>query len=368
MIEMTFPSGCEGAFGGACGVRREGGKKSLALALALLLLWVAHGSAQTRSAAATDSDGDGISDATEQSLLEQFLPRYQLSAGECDARPAMFAEGVSRATPVERDGTIYGQVAPRGMDARGRALVEVHFYDLWAKDCGRKGHALDAEHVSVLLRAAAMGAPAGEWRAVYWFAAAHEGTMCDMSQVATGTALGAETRGPEVWISAGKHAAYLAEAICNGGCGADRCQRAEPMTVVRVVNLGEPSAAMHGAQWVSDPRWPLRAKMETDFPAAALARLERQEFGEPVLSNGAHGSVRGTIYVANATYGGLATSAANTAGALGTADNETMGALAETRDKTAHALGRSVRSVGGALGKAARAVVPDGKKTDSTSK
>ena len=312
--------------------------------------------------ALVDSDHDGLSDAAEQSLLERFLPRFRLSAGECDARPAMFVEGVEKATALRRDGTIYGQVTPRGLDDHGRAMVEVHYYDLWGKDCGRKGHVLDAEHVSVLLTATQAGAPAEAWRARYWFAAAHEATMCDMSQVATGVALQAETRGPEVWISEGKHAAYLAEAICNGGCGADRCERSESLAVESVVNLGEPGAPMHGAIWVADERWPMRAKMETDFPAAALERLGRKDFGEPVLSNGAHGSVRGTIYVANATYGGLATSAANTAGALGTADDQAEGALATSGSNTVHALGSGVRSVGGALGKAAHAVVPGDRK------
>ena len=305
-----------------------------------------------------DSDRDGLSDVREQVLLERFVPRFRLSAGECDGQPALFAEDTKKATVVHRDGTIYGQVTPRGADERGHVLIEVHYYDLWGKDCGRKGHVLDAEHVSVLLTAARMDAPTGEWRAMYWFAAAHEATMCDMSQVATGVALRAETRGPEVWISAGKHAAYLTEAICNGGCGADRCERSEVMMVDGVVNLGEPGAPMHGAVWFGDARWPLRAKMETDFPAAALARRGKQEFGEPVLSNGAHGSVRGTIYVANTTYGGLATSAASTTAALGTAGSDTAGAVTTGKDKTVHALGRSVRNVGDALGKATKAVVP----------
>ena len=119
---------------------------------------------------------------------------------------------------------------------------------------------------------------------------------------------------------------------------------------------------MHGSVWIEDERWPMRAKMETDFTPAALARLERQDFGEPVLSNGAHGSVRGTIYVANATYGGLAAGAASTTGALGTADDQTAGALTRSRDKTWHALGTGARGVGGALGKAAHAVVPGERK------
>ena len=214
------------------------------------------------------------------------------------------------------------------------------------------GHVLDAEHVSVLLLAGTEREPAAAWRAMYWFAAAHEATMCDMSQVATGAALEAETQGPEVWISAGKHAAYFTEAICEGGCGGDRGERSVPLAVARVVNLGEPGAAMNEAVWVSDPRWPMRVKMETDFPPAALARLAAKEMGEPLQSNGAHTSVKSSIYVANATYGGLATGAAQTAGALGTASDQTTGALGMTEEKTAGLSGEALTIRVGQWGKA----------------
>ena len=324
-----------------------------------------------------DSDADGLSDAMEQALLERFLPRFQISGGECDGKPARFAAGLLKATATERDGTIYGQVTPWGVLPDRRALIEVHFYDLWGKDCGRDGHVLDAEHVSVLLSAARADAPVENWRALYWFAAAHEATMCDMSQVATGEALGAERRGPEVWISAGKHAAYLAETICNGGCGADRCERTVALQPARVVNLGEAGAPMNDAAWVADPRWPMEAKLGTDFPPAALARLEKQQMGEPVQMNGARPSVKGTIYVANATYGGLAMSAARTSGALGTADDHTEGALEISAVRTGGALrsasggtvnavGASARGVGSALGKAGRWVTHGSREKDAT--
>jgi hypothetical protein len=112
-----------------------------------------------------------------------------------------------------------------------------------------------------------------------------------------------------------------------------------------VINLGEPGAAMHGATWVKSPAWPLAAKMQSDFSAAAIARLEHGE-GVPVEMNGAHGSVKGTIYVANSVANGVGTSAANTGDALDTADVKTEGALAKSAKATGGALKKSTKAVG----------------------
>jgi hypothetical protein len=152
----------------------------------------------------------------------------------------------------------------------------------------------------VLLRVAAMDNPVEDWRAVHWFAAAHE--------------------------AAGKHGAFLSEAICTQACGGDRCTEMAPLEVMRVINLGEPGAAMHRAIWVESSAWPLAAKMQSDFSAAAIARLE-EGGGVPVEMNGVHGSVKGTIYVANSVANGVGTSGSNTADALNTADVKTESAL-----------------------------------------
>jgi hypothetical protein len=270
-------------------------------------------------------------------------------------KPALFEEGVAKPTVVERDGTIYGQVTPRERAKGGDAVVEIHFYDLWSVDCGRMGHPLDAEHVSVLLRAKTMDSPVEDWRAVYWFAAAHEATVCDASQMAAAKALDAEGQGATVWLSAGKHGAFLDETMCTQGCGGDRCVAMTPLAVARVINLGEPGAAMHGAVWARSAAWPLAAKMQSDFSGAAIARLERGE-GVPVEMNGAHGSVKGTIYVANSVANGVGTSAANTGDALSTAGEKTGDALDDADANTEGALGKSAKATGGALKKSARAV------------
>jgi hypothetical protein len=311
--------------------------------------------AQAQSSIEVDSDHDSLSDVQEQALLEKFLPRFQVSRTDCAVKPAMFAEGIQKPTVTKRDGTIYGQVTPRETTNSRDAIVEIHFYDLWSVDCGRMGHPLDAEHVSVLLRAPTMDSPAEDWKAVYCFAAAHEATVCDASQVAAAKAIDAETKGATVWLSTGKHGAFLSEAICTQGCGGDRCVGMAPLEIARVVNLGEPGAVMHGAVWISSSAWPLMAKMQSDFSAATIARLQHSE-DDPVEMNGAHGSVKGTIYVANSVANGLGTSGANTGAALNSADAKTEGALNTADENTEDALARSAKATGGALKQSTKAV------------
>jgi hypothetical protein len=320
-----------------------------------LLIWLcASGAAMAygQSTAGVDSDRDGMSDAREQMLLERFLPRFQVSRTDCAVMPALFVEENVKPTLVERDGTIYGQVTPRAGVEGGDAEVEIHFYDLWSKDCGRMGHALDAEHVSVLVRAKTIDSPVEDWSAVYWFAAAHEATVCDASQLAAAKALDAERHGATVWLSAGKHGAFLSEALCTQGCGGDRCKEMAPLAVARIINLGEPGAAMHGTVWVGSAAWPLARKMRSDFSAEAIAMLERGG-GVPVEMNGAYGSVKGTIYVANSVANGLGTSGANTGNALNTAGMNTGAALDEADANTEGALTKSAKATGEALKKSA---------------
>jgi hypothetical protein len=118
-----------------------------------------------------------------------------------------------------------------------------------------------------------------------------------------------------------------------------------PLVVARVINLGEPRAAMHGAVWAESTAWPLAAKMQSDFSPATIARLELGG-GVPVEMNGAHGSVKGTIYVANSVANGVGTSGANTGAALNTADDKTESALGKSAKATGRALKRSTTAVG----------------------
>ncbi len=214
------------------------------LILAGLLVVVSAGAVgqERGNGAALDSDHDGLSDAQEQALLRQFAPRFMISRNDCSSQPAEFEPSVLKPVVAAENSTIYGQAFPR---VGHEEQVELHYYDLWRKDCGQRGHNLDAEHVSVLLeRDAGKG-----WKARYWYAGAHEDTLCDASQIARAKTLDAETHGPEIWISSGKHAAFLEQKICSSGCGADRCGNEEQISISNLINVGEPSAPMNGAIW-----------------------------------------------------------------------------------------------------------------------
>lgn len=211
-------------------------------------------------AAAPDADRDGLDDALELQLLQQFAPTFHVSAAECDGLPAEFSLG-RHPGPVARNGTIYGQAFPSR-----EGHVELHYYHLWARDCGMAGHALDAEYVSALVR---------DGKARYWHAAAHQDTVCDSANAAPAASINAIDRGPHVWISAGKHASYLRREACGGGCGGDRCASSSPISIARILNLGERVAPMNGAEWIASPEWNLAAKMSTDFDDLLIARLDQ---------------------------------------------------------------------------------------------
>ncbi len=224
-------------------------------------------------AVAQDLDRDGVPDRLEQDLLERFAPTLLLSKAECDGLPASFA-GASRSPRVlARDATMYGQ-AFRLPGGGARALVELHFFHLWARDCGRLGHDLDVEHVSAIVSAPVLDAPPTAWLAEAWYAAAHEGSACDASSVARARVIDAERAGPRVFVSRGKHASYLDRGQCKWGCGGDECGDDRVVTASRVINIGESDAPLNGALWIHSDRWPMRGKLQPDFDAALRARLD----------------------------------------------------------------------------------------------
>lgn len=222
---------------------------------------------------AQDLDHDGLQDALEQALLDRFLPTFVLSAGECDGLPAAMVAGAHDPRVAAKDGTIHGYVAPRAVRP-GQVEVEIKYFHLWSRDCGRPSHALDAEHVSTLVHAAALDAPVDAWRAEYWYAAAHEGTVCDASSGALAEALRAQDVGPYVYVSRGKHASYLLRGHCKWGCGGDVCDPGDPLPRAAVVNIGEPDRPLNGATWLRSRRWSLATRLGIDFDAALRARFD----------------------------------------------------------------------------------------------
>jgi len=314
----------------------------LALALCLGVCASAVGQTAARPAQSrADLDRDGVDDAVEQSLLERFLPHFLVSAGDCDVAPSLFLQGALDPVALVQDGTIYGQAFTKSTSVPGQkgVLVELHFYHLWQHDCGKTAHSLDVEHVSALITASSMSAPTTDWVALYWYASARQGTTCDRSHAAGAGLVHAIDRGPDVTVSAGKHASYLDTALCQQGCGSDHCAGLQPLSVPRVVNLGEPDAPMNGSDWTASPLWVLGDKMNSDFPDVVLAQLQ-------VSGNNQFLPIRPDTP-------GIQVAVSATASALATAGESTGRALDSAQRHTGDALDTSARSVGSALRKAA---------------
>jgi hypothetical protein len=302
--------------------------------IATLLLCMQGVFAQT-PATAVDSDHDGLSDEFEQALLEQYRPTFMINANDCAAKPARFKAGQAAPEVLEADGTIYGQVFPVSSER-----IEVHYYTLWDRDCGRNSHPLDAEHVSALITRD----NGQNSKALYWYAGAHEQTVCDISSGAQSGVVSAEHHGPTVWSSIGKHALYLKEDMCNHGCGADSCRGSKELASNgRVINLGEVNAPANGANWLSSPGWALAAKMHTDYSRGIIALLDASPDNAITVRGRSpiRGVIQGSDYVAETA----ASSAQRTGAALNTANTETSGSLWNATKATARGLRRAWNAV-----------------------
>lgn len=333
--------------------------------LRVLFLLALAGFGATAFAQGVDSDHDGLSDALEQALLVQFAPTFLIGEHDCSNVPAEFRTGVKTPEVEAENGTIYGQVSPATTSGANAPAAEIHYYHLWRRDCGGHGHPLDTEHVAVLVRASDADILNATWTAVYWYAAAHENTVCDVSQIARASTLHAEGHGAKVWISPGKHASYLNEVLCKRGCGADRCEKMVPLTLGGIVNLGEVGAPMNQSAFIASSAWPLATKMShSNFPAEPLARLEALPDTEIAWFNAGRHPAQQIISISSAVRdstghsiadgGHSATSAISLAGdstgnALSTAQDSTGSALGKSYRKTRHALGSSAKHVGEAL-------------------
>jgi hypothetical protein len=301
----------------------------------------------TGTAASADSDGDGLSDLLEQTLLERFAPAFLVSRRDCANVPALFVSGQTKPVVQAENGAIYGQATPQRFERGVPLFVELHYYHLWSRDCGRMGHPLDTEHVSVLLKRNRTESGPQEWKAVYWYAAAHEDTVCDASQMARASTLHAEERGAKIWISRGKHASFFNEELCRHGCGGDLCEQMEPLAVSAIVNLGENAKPMNDTLWSASSQWPLATKMgRSDFQPAALARLERLPHSDIAWVNPSKRPAQSTIAAGGSTVDALETSNRNTDSAISLAGGATGGALGTTYRSVTKALGKSARGVG----------------------
>ena len=232
--------------------------------------------------------------------------------------PASFVPNALAPRVLARDATLYGQafLIPPTDD---RALVEVHFFHLWARDCGRRGHDLDVEHVSAIVSAARLEAPASAWTADVWYAAAHEGSVCDASSGARASVIGAEVSGPRVFVSRGKHASYLDRGQCKWGCGGDECGDGRVVTPSRIVNIGESDAPLNGALWIHSNRWPMKEKLLSDFDPALRARLDNMNDDHVIPLMQHKRGPQAPVLAGDTALDGLEMAAESTKGALAAA-------------------------------------------------
>jgi hypothetical protein len=312
---------------------------------------------EQRVVAQVDSDQDGMSDALEQALLVQFRPTFMVGRQDCSNIPSEFRAAALEPEPETENGTIYGQVFPSRTAVGALPTAEIHYYHLWRRDCGAHGHSLDTEHVSVLVRASNSHLANATWKALYWYSAAHENTVCDVSQIARASTLHAEDHGAEVWISPGKHASYLNEMLCQGGCGADKCTNMVALAPGKLINLGEVGQPMNGSLFISSTAWPLAGKMaNTNFPAGPVARLNQLPNSDIAWFNAGGHPAQGVIAVSSSTEQAIARSGQNTTSAISVAGDSTSSALSTSGDSTGNALQKSYRNTKHALGTSARHV------------
>jgi hypothetical protein len=344
-----------------------------------------------------DSDRDGLSDGLESVLLARFAPEVLVSSQDCSVMPGEFLPNTETPYVLADNGTMYGQASPAEAGAgvrkasavqgnagagakkasavQGKAgagakkasagsvtttagsvrRVELHYYLLWRADCGRMGHALDAEHVSALVEGEGE-APEG-WRALYWYAAAHEDTVCDASQLTRASTIDAEEHGARVWVSSGKHSSFLNRELCRRGCGGDRCDSMKRVPTLPVINLGEPRAPMNGAAWARSSRWPLEEKMErSDFTAVRLARLEALPETDVAWAEPSKRPAQAAVRGGNAGVDGALVGGTSTADALGLSSRKTNTAIVVANNRTSAALDSAAQNTGKALTKSASGV------------
>jgi len=201
-----------------------------------------------------------------------------------------------------------------------------------------------------------------EWKARYWTAAGHQGTVCDVSHGARAELLVAEWTGAEVWISSGKHASFLSAKRCRLGCGGDICPEMYPLAGMQVINLGEPGRPLNGAVWTSSRRWPMASKMTQQFDAATVSQIESSRPDRIIAINRALPPMRATILAGGETLDGVATGGRHAGRGLKSGHQSTGGALGKALRLLTKALGDSRPPATDAATTEARKSPPDSGK------
>jgi hypothetical protein len=148
-----------------------------------------------------------------------------------------------------------------------------------------------------------------------------------------------------VWVSGGKHASFLRQDLCRGGCGADDCTIMLPLTPANLVNIGDPGAAMNGALWANSPRWPLAHKMRSDFSDAVLARIEASTSDVVIEKNKLQVPVKPLYHSADKTTGAISMAGEKTDAAMSAANASSSNAVDTATTKVGGFFNRAMRTV-----------------------
>jgi len=206
------------------------------------------------------------------------------------------------------------------------------------------GHQLDAEYVAVLVRAESWHRPVEEWRAVYWYAAAHEHTVCDLSEARSALSLDAAAHGPVVWVSKDKHASFFRAGSDRGGCGQDRFTDMREFVVSTIVNIGEVRNAMNGSEWISSSRWRLQEKMQPVFLEEEIAWALTMANPEP-LSRGRRSRTQSVIFAGGAGLAGIDTGRAHAEDSVALGAEKTDGAVKKAYSRVLRSLARTRKTI-----------------------
>ena len=131
--------------------------------------------------------------------------------------------------------------------------------------------------------------------------------------------IGADTSGPRVFVSRGKHASYLDRGQCKWGCGGDECSDDRVVVPSRIVNIGERNAPLNGALWIHSDRWPMRDKLGSDFEPALRARLDNPDDDHVIPLMQHRRGPQAPVLAGDTALDGIEIAAESTKGALGTA-------------------------------------------------
>jgi hypothetical protein len=248
--------------------------------------------------------------AKDLALLLRFQPKFLIAKDDCAVAPSAFDDQSSKPLSTAADGTLYGHVK------RVTNGTQLQYFHLWSKDCGRNGHQLDAEHVSILLDEAEVPR--------FALSAAHQNTVCDASQAVP---LQTEAPLPTFWISRGKHASFLGPDHCRWGCGVDSCDAMQPLAVKRLVLLQH-------QPWIHSSQWQLRSKMDAnDFPDELIARL--QNASKPIAAHPMLHPTKDIVLAGDAAINGMETGAQHTDHAVRIGLRKTKRFLGQIKKKVA---------------------------------